>query len=98
MISPIPVHQAREHLGELIEEAYYLGKPFVIKRGKKLMAALIGTKEFGQILRLIEKYDRGLADTLAIMSNPEILAILEEGDKDVKRGNLLPFDKNILDK
>jgi len=98
MISPIPVHQAREHLGQLIEEAYYLGKPFVIKRGKKLMAALIGTKEFSQILRLLEKYDPGLADTLAVMSNLEIQAILKEGEEDIKKGNLIAFNKNILDK
>lgn len=61
------------------------------------MAALIGTNELARILDLIEKYDPGLADTLAIMSNPEIQALLEEGEKNIQEGKVLPFDKSLLD-
>lgn len=94
----IPVHEARRNLGELLNESFYQGKPFILTRGRKPMAAIIGTNEFRQILKVLEKHDPGLADTLAISANPEIQALLEEGDKNIKRGNLLPFDKTLLDK
>lgn len=96
MTTTIPVYQARQKLGEIIEEAYYLGKPFILKRGKKTMAAIIGANEFGRFLELVEKYDPGLADTLAIMSNPEVRTILEEGEKEIKKGSVVPFDKKLL--
>jgi prevent-host-death family protein len=97
MSTTVPVHEARQHLGELIEEAHYLGKPFLLTRGKKPMAALIGSKEFGRILELIEKYDPGLVDTLAIMTNPEVEAILEEDEKHIQEGNLISVDE-LLEK
>lgn len=97
MNSVLPVNQARRHLEELINEAHYQGKPFLLTKGTA-MATLVGTKIFIQMLGLVEKYDPGLADTLAIMSNPEIQAILEAGEKDIKEGNVLPFDKSLLDR
>lgn len=97
MTNTIPINQARQRLGEIVEEAHFLSKPFVITRGNRPMAALIGTNELARILDLIEKYDPGLADTLAIMSNPEIQALLEEGEKNIQEGKVLPFDKSLLD-
>src|ERR1700682_4695964 len=80
MNSIISVHEARNHLSELIQQAHYLGKPFVLTRGKKPMAAIIGTQEFGRILELLETYDPALADTLAIMTNPELEDLLKQGE------------------
>ena len=97
MTTVVPVYQARRHLGELIEQAYYQGRPFILTRGKKPMAALIGTEVFSRVLQLVEKHDPGLADTLAIMTNPEIQAILEEGEKDIRVGRTLPFDERLLE-
>jgi PHD/YefM family antitoxin component YafN of YafNO toxin-antitoxin module len=93
----VPVYQARRRLGELIEQAFYQGRPFILTRGKKPMAALIGTETFSRILELLERYDPGLADTLAIMTNPEIQAILEEGEQDIRAGRVLPFDESLLE-
>lgn len=98
MTSVIPVHQARRRLGELLNQAFYQGVPFILTRGNKPMAALIGTHEFSQILDLIEKHDPALADTLAIMINPEIRAVLEQGEKDIRAGRVLPFDESLLEK
>ena len=95
MNSIISVHEARHHLGELIQQAHYLGKSFVLTRGKKPMVAIIGTQEFGRILELIETYDPALADTLAIMTNPEIEDVLKEGDKAIQKGELMPFNGGI---
>jgi hypothetical protein len=97
MNSVVPVNQARRHLEELINQAHYQGTPFLLTKGKA-MATLVGTKIFTQMLALVEKYDPGLADTLAVMSNPEIQAILEAGDKDIKEGKVRPFDTSLLDR
>ncbi|MBI4990894.1 type II toxin-antitoxin system Phd/YefM family antitoxin [Candidatus Gottesmanbacteria bacterium] len=94
----IPIHQARQQLGELINQAYYKGTPFFLTRGKKPMATLIGTNEFKQILKVIEKHDPGLTDTLAIMTNPEVMKILEDGEEEIRKGHLIPFDKAVLGK
>jgi hypothetical protein len=56
------------------------------------MATVIGNREFAEILKVLEEHDPGLADTLAIMSNPEIEALLEEGDENVKQGKGVPSD------
>lgn len=89
----ISVHEARNHLGELIQQAHYLGKPFVLTRGKKPMAAIIGTQEFGRILELIETYDPALADTLALMTNPDIEDLLKQGEAAIQKGEIVPFDQ-----
>ena len=97
MTNIIPINQAHQHLGEIVEEAHFLSKPFMITRGNRPMAVLIGTNESARILELIEKYDPGLADTLAIMANPEIEAVLEEGEKNIQEGKTIPFEKWLED-
>lgn len=96
MNTVLSVHQARNHLGELIQQAHYLGKPFVLTRGKKPMAAIIGTQEFGRIMELIETYDPALADSLAIMTNPQIEEVLKAGDAAIQKGEMVPFDEQLL--
>lgn len=92
----VSVNQARDHLGELIQQAHYLGKPFVLTRGKKPMAALIGTQEFGRILELIETYDPGLADTLALTANQELEDLLSEGERAIQKGAMVGFDQTLV--
>jgi hypothetical protein len=89
----IQISEARKMLGELVNQAYYEGNPIQLVKGKKHMATVIGNREFAEILKVLEKYDPGLADTLAIMSNPEIEAILEEGEENVKQGKGVPFEE-----
>jgi PHD/YefM family antitoxin component YafN of YafNO toxin-antitoxin module len=97
MTSTVPVKQARQHLGELIEQAHYLGRPFVLTRAKKPMAAIIGSNELARMLELVETYDPGLADTLAIITNPDIEVLLAEGEKAIQKGDVSPFDEGLLD-
>lgn len=96
MTNIIAVNQARRHLGELIEQAHYLGRPFVLTRAKKPLAAIIGSNELARILELVETYDPGLADTLAIITNPEVEALLAEGEKAIQKGDVSPFDETLL--
>lgn len=94
----VSVNHARDHLGELIQQAHYLGKSFVLTRGKKPMAAIIGTQEFGRILELIETYDPALSDTLAVITNPEVEALLQAGDEAIQKGEMVPFDLPLVAK
>lgn len=96
MNTVISVNHARDHLGELTQQAHYLGKPFVLTRGKKPMAALIGTQEFARILELIETYDPALADTLALLTNPEVDELLQQGDEAIQKGELVGFDHSLV--
>ncbi len=58
------------------------------------MAVLVGNKLFAKMIKLIEKYDQGLADTLAIQSNEELQAVLEEDENSLETA--MPFDKSLL--
>ncbi len=44
-------------------------------------------------MKLIEKHDSGLADTLAIMSNPAVQKILTQSEKDIHNKKLIPLDR-----
>jgi prevent-host-death family protein len=92
MTTAIQIAEARRQLGELINEAYYTGKRFQLAKGNKPMAVLVGTKEFAKMLEIIEAHDPGLADTLAIMSNPEAQEVIAAGEGDIKNGNLIPLE------
>ena len=80
MQTTLSIHEARQQLGEIINEAYYQDRPFVLTRGKKSMALLIGIKEFIRILKLLEKHDRPLAKRLSIMTSKELQKISIETD------------------
>ena len=88
-----PLSEARKNLSELVHEAYYEGRLFGISKGKKPMGVLIGAKEWKEIIDTIEMHDQGLADTLAIMADPELQAILEEGAEDINAGRLIPLNE-----
>jgi PHD/YefM family antitoxin component YafN of YafNO toxin-antitoxin module len=88
-----PLSEARKNLSELVHEAYYEGRLFGIAKGKKPMGVLIGAKEWKDIIDTIEMHNQGLADTLAIMADPELQALLAEGEEDIKAGRLIPLDE-----
>jgi PHD/YefM family antitoxin component YafN of YafNO toxin-antitoxin module len=87
-----PLSEARKNLSSLVNEAYYEGKLFGISKGKKPMGILVGAKEWKEIIEAIEMHDQGLADSLAITSDPELQALLKEGEKDIRSGKLIPLD------
>ena len=93
MGSILQLSEARKNLSELVNEAYYEGKLFGISKGKKPMGVLIGAKEWKEIIETIEMHDQGLADTLAITADPELQALLKDGEKDIRAGKLIPLDE-----
>ncbi|OGW43504.1 MAG: hypothetical protein A2Y66_08115 [Nitrospirae bacterium RBG_13_41_22] len=45
----------RKSLGEILEEVYYRGEEYIIKRGKKPMAVLIPVTEFDNLKKQRQK-------------------------------------------
>jgi hypothetical protein len=93
MQNTIHISEARKVLGELVNQAYYEGKPIQLVKGQKPMATIIGNREFAEILKVLEVHDPGLADTLAVMSNPDIEALLSKGDENIKNGDVIPVER-----
>ena len=54
---------------------------------------LIGVNEWKEIIETIEMHDQGLADTLAINADPELQAIIKDGEKDIKIGRLRALEE-----
>jgi len=93
MGSILQLSEARKNLSELVNEAYYEGKLFGISKGKKPMGVFIGAKEWKEIVDTIEMHDQGLADTLALTSDPKLQSLIKEGEKDIRAGKLIPLDE-----
>jgi len=96
ILEPIGAYQARQSFGELLEQAFYQGKSFLVKRGRKSMAYLVGQPVFTALFELIEK-DKGLADTLAIMTNPQAREIIKKGEEEIKAGQTYPLGSLVED-
>lgn len=80
-----------------MSQAFYTNRPFVLTRGKKAMAAVVGIDTFRKMVKLLEKHDPGLADSLAISANPEIETILEKSDNDIAAGRTSPIEEILKD-
>lgn len=52
----------------------------------------LGQKRWKEIIRNIETHNQGLADTLAIMADPDLQKIIKESDKEIKSGTLMAVD------
>jgi prevent-host-death family protein len=89
----LQLSEARKNLSELVNEAYYEGKLFGISKGKKPMGVLIGAKEWKEIIETLEMHDQGLADTLALTADPDLQAVIRDGEKDINSGKLIPLDE-----
>jgi hypothetical protein len=93
MNTVIPLTDARNNLSELVNQTFYEGKLFSISKGKKPMSIIVGAREWKDIIRVIEEHDQGLADTLAIMADPELQVLLEEGQENIRTGNLISMEQ-----
>jgi hypothetical protein len=43
-----------------------------------------------------EAYEPALADTLALLTNPQVEALLKQGDEAVQKGEMVPFDETLI--
>jgi hypothetical protein len=97
MTNIISLTVARANLSELINQAFYEGKMFGVSKGSKQMGVFVGSREWNQIIETLEMHDQGLADTLAIMADPELQEELLQGEKDAKKGNVISWDEVVKD-
>jgi prevent-host-death family protein len=78
----------RKSLGEILEEVYYRGEEYIIKRGKKPMAVLIPVDEFDSFKKQREKdmqvFSRIRAKAKAVPSK-EVEKDVEEAVKAVRK-------------
>ena len=84
----IPALDVRQHLGELLERVYYQAHQYRIVRKDKAMARLVSEPLMQALDELMER-DSGLADTLAIMTNPEVKAGIEKSRRAFAAGERL---------
>ncbi len=87
MTKDLTALKMRGNLGEILEEVYYKGQEFIIKRGKKPMAVLISLDEF-ENLRKQRKTDMAIFDKIRskIHSSASIKKDVEEAMKAVRKG------------
>jgi len=89
MAKELTALKVRHSLGEILEEVYYKGEEYIIKRGKKPMAVLIPLDEFESFKKQRETdmkvFDRIRAKAKAY-STKEIEADVEGAIKAVRKG------------
>lgn len=89
MAKELTALRVRGNLGEILEEVYYKGQEYIIKRGKKPMAVLIPPDEFESFKKQREMDMKVLSRIRAkakAYSTKEIEADIEGAVKAVRRG------------
>ena len=88
MAKELTALKMRGNLGEILEEVYYKGQEFIIKRGKKPMAVLVPLGEF-ESLKKQRKSDMSVFDNIRAKaktySAKEIESDIEETLKAVRK-------------
>lgn len=89
MAKELTALKVRGNLGEILEEVYYKGEEYIIKRGKKPMAVLIPLDEF-ENYRKQRETDMRVFDNIRAKakaySSREIEADVVEAIKAVRKG------------
>lgn len=88
MAKELTALKVRGNLGEILEEVYYKGQEYIIKRGKKPMAVLIPPDEFDSFKKQRETDMKAFGRVRAkakAYSTKEIEADVEEATKAVRR-------------
>lgn len=90
-LKTLPLMDARQHLGELVELVRYTNQQFRVTRNKRPMARLV-SEPFMQALEQLMAGDPALAETLDIMMNQDMMDAIEQGTREVAEGKLLPLE------
>lgn len=89
MAKELTALKARGSLGEILEKVYYKGEEYIIKRGKKPMAALIPLDEFESLKKQRETdmkvFDRIRAKARGYTAK-KIETDVEEAIKVIRKG------------
>lgn len=82
MLKTLPITKAREELTTLVDNANKRLDEYVITVNGSPAAVLMSAQEF-----------ESWKETIDILSDPQLLAAIREGEEDVKNGNLITFDE-----
>ena len=81
MNQTLPISQVRSQLPTLVDNADVLDQTTYITVKGKVKAAIVSAEELESMLA-----------TLEIMSDPEAIKSINEGLKDIEKGNLVDFE------
>lgn len=88
----LKISEVRDKLTELTERAHYRFEQFRITRKNKPLARIV-SDEYMQVIDQLVEQDAGLADTIALMLNPDALSAVQEGMQAVQRGEIMPLQE-----
>ena len=83
--------ELRQQLGEVLERVHYRFAQFRIMRKDKPMARLVNETYMQTIERLLAE-EPAMSETLEIMLDQEFMNALQQGDKEIDEGKLLPIE------
>ena len=82
MIKTLPISQAREELTSLVDKAKKRLDEYVITVNGSPAAVLMSAAEY-----------ESWKETVEILSDPELMKAIKEGEEDFKKGHFVTFDK-----
>jgi hypothetical protein len=91
-----PISKARKRLPELLERAFYQNERIQIERNKKPMAWIVG-EPFMRAVYSLMRGNPGLAETLEIMMDDELMEAIEQGTREVAQGKTIPIEEALKD-
>ena len=86
MNAVLPLTEARNKFAELIDEASKIFTRFTITRNGKPEAVLMSKEEYDALI-----------DTIEVLSNPDTMASIRRGEKDMKAGRVKPLEDVLKD-
>lgn len=90
----VTTHAARRNLSQLLEQVYYRGNHIQIRRNKRPMAWLVSAPFLVQVHNLLEimvDSNPGLADTVALLLDEDVINTIREGKEDIAAGRVRPL-------
>lgn len=82
MIKTLPITKAREELTKLVENAQKRLDEYIITVNGSPAAVLMSAAEY-----------ESWKETTEIMSDPELMKAIKEGEEDIKKGNFVTFEQ-----
>ncbi|MDP2210273.1 MAG: type II toxin-antitoxin system Phd/YefM family antitoxin [Candidatus Aquicultor sp.] len=79
--------EARASLASLLNEIEDLGEHVIITRRGKPLAILLSYEEYERLL-----------ETLDVLSDPELMKAVQEGEEDIKRGDIASLNEYLKDR
>lgn len=82
----ISTTEARKNFAEIIDSVQETGARYTLTTNGKPRAVLLDAEEFESIM-----------ETLDVMSDPELVAAIKEGEKNIREGNVFTLEELIAD-